>query len=167
MSDLFEELLKRKEEYKDLIKKEGKKALKEKFKEFFTKFPEIKAINWSQYIPSFNDGDACSFTFSGLHFVFKETKESKKINQAEDSEELEEDSEDEDSNEPEGLSTWDYKYESEQGNLEMNKDLYDAMKELESLLSSHEDLLEDLFEVHVKVMATRKGFSTEEYYCGY
>ena len=38
------------------------------FGAFFVACPEIKTIKWTQYIPSFNDGDACEFTLNGPEF---------------------------------------------------------------------------------------------------
>lgn len=39
------------------------------FSEFFTNFPEIKAVVWNQYTPYFNDGEACEFGVNDKYLV--------------------------------------------------------------------------------------------------
>lgn len=46
-------------------------ALKETFQDYFTKFPELAAIMWTQYTPSFNDGDPCTLTVCNPQFISK------------------------------------------------------------------------------------------------
>ena len=48
-------------EAKNAFQTEAPGLLKEEFKEFFKKVPEVKVIKWAQYTPYFNDGDACIF----------------------------------------------------------------------------------------------------------
>ena len=48
-------------EAKNAFQTEAPGLLKEEFKEFFKKVPEVKVIKWAQYTPYFNDGDACVF----------------------------------------------------------------------------------------------------------
>lgn len=43
------------------IKDEGEKALTAFFKEYFEKSPNVYGVRWLQYVPYFNDGDACVF----------------------------------------------------------------------------------------------------------
>ena len=49
-------------EAKKQFQAEATQLLKEEFKEFFKKVPEVKVIKWTQYTPYFNDGDPCEFT---------------------------------------------------------------------------------------------------------
>lgn len=39
-----------------------KTAFSDIFSEFFTNYPEIKAVVWNQYTPYFNDGETCEFS---------------------------------------------------------------------------------------------------------
>jgi len=38
------------------------KNLEKAFQELFDTYPQLTAFDWRQYVPSFNDGDACYFT---------------------------------------------------------------------------------------------------------
>lgn len=38
------------------------------FQEFFTKYPFVTAAGWTQYTPSFNDGEPCTFSINGFYF---------------------------------------------------------------------------------------------------
>lgn len=40
----------------------GQESIFDLFKDFFAKHPEITGIQWTQYTPYFNDGDACTFS---------------------------------------------------------------------------------------------------------
>ncbi len=43
------------------IKAKGKQAIGAAFKELFAAHPLLRAVRWTQYTPSFNDGDPCEF----------------------------------------------------------------------------------------------------------
>ena len=47
---------------RERMRQEGQEALTEAFQEFFRSHPEVKAIQWTQYTPWFNDGDTCTFS---------------------------------------------------------------------------------------------------------
>ena len=53
----------------EAAKKSGQDASKEVFKEFFEQFPEVDKIQWTQYTPYFNDGDACTFGVNKPDFI--------------------------------------------------------------------------------------------------
>lgn len=44
------------------LKADGEKAIKEMLAEFFKKHPTASGIRWTQYAPSWNDGEACLFS---------------------------------------------------------------------------------------------------------
>lgn len=54
------------------VKKVGKKSIKDLFKAIFKKYPEVTALQWTQFTPHFNDGDACVFTVHEIRAQFKE-----------------------------------------------------------------------------------------------
>jgi hypothetical protein len=39
--------------------------------DFFVKFPEFRSIEWTQYTPSFCDGDPCSFTKGEIYYTLE------------------------------------------------------------------------------------------------
>lgn len=45
-------------------------SLVETLKEEISKIDGLSAVKWTQYIPSFNDGDVCSFTLGEIEFCF-------------------------------------------------------------------------------------------------
>jgi hypothetical protein len=122
-------------------------TLREKFSEifkaFFEKHPVIKTVHWTQYIPGFNDGDECVFSLGELQFSETEFH---------------------DVSDPYG--------EEDEGDVsdmsDVSVDLEKDMRKIETLLNNNEeDILRDMFGVHVWVRAHANGFDTQEYYCGY
>lgn len=70
---MFEDLKKLSDtivESKKKMVEEGKKTIKKALKEFFSAFPSVDSIRWSQYTPYFNDGDACEFGVNNVHVKF-------------------------------------------------------------------------------------------------
>ncbi len=60
MSKFTDKIIAKIEEDKKRIE-EDKKNLGSLFKEFFTSYPEVSEIVWTQYAPHWNDGEACTF----------------------------------------------------------------------------------------------------------
>jgi hypothetical protein len=56
--------------YEKAMKTHGKTLVKEMASEFMQKFPEVEGIQWQQYTPYFNDGDACEFSIHEPHVRF-------------------------------------------------------------------------------------------------
>lgn len=63
-NDLMTEFEAAKKTYDDLVASKGKALIGAIFGTAFAACPEIKKIQWTQYTPHFNDGDACEF---GVH----------------------------------------------------------------------------------------------------
>lgn len=62
---MFDQIKSLEQSYQDCLRKfrsEGMDALKAALREFFTRFPAVRAIRWQQYTPYWNDGDACTFS---------------------------------------------------------------------------------------------------------
>jgi hypothetical protein len=60
---------------RDEYKEKAKGMLSEVVKEFFDETPEVSHIFWTQYIPSFNDGEACNFTRGDVFFILAQDLE--------------------------------------------------------------------------------------------
>ena len=56
------------------VAEESKAAFNKTLKKFFEETPEIKIVQWAQYTPYFNDGDACKFSVGELNF-FKDKED--------------------------------------------------------------------------------------------
>lgn len=61
MFEKLEALQKVYDEAMATLRRDGEAALKASFVEFFAAHPEAVAIQWRQYTPYFNDGEACYF----------------------------------------------------------------------------------------------------------
>lgn len=61
MFEKLEALQKVYDEAMTALRRDGEAALKASFVEFFAAHPEAVAIQWRQYTPYFNDGEACYF----------------------------------------------------------------------------------------------------------
>ena len=63
------------DEMKKSFMERGQELLKESFNEFLAKYPYIEKIEWEQYVPYFNDGDACEFGLSEVSIYFNDSNE--------------------------------------------------------------------------------------------
>lgn len=57
----IKEVTKKFEDLRKEVAKLGKAAFVEEFQPLFKKYPQVLAVQWNQYTPSWNDGDACTF----------------------------------------------------------------------------------------------------------
>lgn len=153
MSKLFDELTALKEAYDEKLANEGEDAVKELFKEFFDKYPRAEAISWRQYTPYFNDGDPCYFS---VHEMTLEMNAGEDTEEDESEEEPEEPDEDED-------DYSDGEYDSYSLSRSDNPELKKMGEDFGELEGIPDDVLEHVFGDHVRITATRDGFSVTEY----
>lgn len=123
---------------KTVMQEKNKAILNGAFKEFFTQFPLIKSVVWCQYTPYFNDGDACEFSVGDIYFSKKEW------------------------NVADVGSPYDLDDDADTVSI-YGEDAKNQLREFASLLNSLEDALLQTFGDHTMVVATAKGFETEEY----
>lgn len=129
----LEELKAAKAEY-DRLKADGAMPIiKEWFRDLFEKFPQVKAVAWTQYTPYFNDGDACVFSKNDMYVTFDDH---------DDYTELEFD-------------------EELRGPWELREEQPELCKYLSD--EPPAELFEEMFGDHQKVVATPDGFSAETY----
>jgi hypothetical protein len=122
-------------------KKQAKTAFSDELKELFVRHPEIKVIQWTQYIPSFNDGDACEFSIGEVI-----------VSNYED---VSFDGEWEgDDPEPKDLDSY------------IRNKSVDAVTSFINSRSG-EEVLEFAFGVNVAVKVTADGITIDDYDCGY
>jgi hypothetical protein len=129
------------EEVMDEVRTNGKELLREEFTEFFTSNPDILAIRWSQYTPYFNDGSECVFGINDPSFRTSTTAEDAGDNE----------------------DGWDdvFAYPAESA-TKHQKAVNKFWKKIAGQ-SISEDVFKTVFNDHVKVTATPKGFDVEEY----
>lgn len=157
MAKLFDELTALKEAYDKKLSEEGEDAVKELFKEFFDKHPEVDNVHWTQYTPYFNDGDPCYFSVHEFYLALGEVEEEES--------EGEEDEESEESDEDEDEDDYDYDEEYDSWGLSQsdNPKLKQIGEDLGTLQEIPDDVLEHVFGDHVRITATREGFDVDEY----
>jgi hypothetical protein len=131
------------------LRKELESTLVKTLQEFIAESPEIVALGWYQYTPSFNDGDACTFTLGDVH-VRLAPAEGEKY----------EDEDSEDGLEGEG---W---YEEYQLRSEGPTGLHEKVEKLSEALNELENVLNGMFG-DATIIVTSDGILTEEYDCGY
>lgn len=124
------------------VKAQGQTALKEAFGELFATHPTLKQVKWQQYTPYFNDGDECRF---GVH-EFYSSIEGVVSKYGEDAD---------------GgagyVSSWDLEGEAK----EKAAPVLSAVTELARLIPK--DVMLAAFGDHVEVVATRDGFTVNDY----
>lgn len=138
------------------IQEKGQQKLKEVFKLFWESNPNVHLVMWTQYTPYYNDGDVCEFSVGEILFSnLADSAEYKNI--------------DYDNYEGDLENIWIY---SEWDVCQNDKNIkdsermnFDMAKDLTNFLDSKtmKDVLELLFEDHVKVFATREGFTVVGY----
>lgn len=124
------------------MQNEGKDALKEAFKDVFAKHPQLAGVRWEQYTPYFNDGDPCTFSVYDPYIKMKD-----------DPRDGEDDDMDEDG----------YDYYSSYSEEKYSPEKRAAYADVSAIFSELPDeLLLAIFDDHVQVTATRRGFSVDE-----
>lgn len=144
MPKLFDELTALKKAYDDKLASAGEDAVKEVFKEFFDTHSNVESVYWTQYTPYFNDGDPCYFSVHDFHLSLSDEESGE-----------DEDDEDEDYDDYE-MSAWSLSRSNDEKLKKLGEDLG-------NLSDIPDDVLEQVFGDHCKVVATRDGFDVREY----
>jgi len=185
LQELAEEVSKLQKKFQD----QGKEILSEAFKEFFTKYPVVEAIAWTQYAPYFNDGDRCVFSVHELCATLDKSHPDYaslcalnpgKLDEGDTEEDEDEEEDDDDCGEYSH-------YECQLSELFSNADtefnrnckwkdkdklvpitaeqraLYEDYLTLCNSCNAIENVFEMVFGDDVKVVATKNGFHTSEY----
>lgn len=132
------------------MRTQGQKALEPAFKQFLEENQDIAAIRWEQYTPYFNDGEECRFRLRQFCLEFTDDFRSKHMNDDFDVE----DSEEEKWYEGEA---WYVSKESTYGQAVLAK-----FKAFENQIRD-QSLFHAIFGDHVRVTATLKGLSVDDY----
>jgi hypothetical protein len=141
------------------IQKELSVKLQDTFKRMtvavFDACPKLTGIVWAQYQNYWNDGEECLFSVNAPTFTNATDLETRDLVWGETDEEGTE----EDPIWTAGENSWD---EPEKG---MPSEYAAIFTQFENMLQSSamEDILRAMFGNHVKVVATREGFSVDEF----
>lgn len=128
----------------------GKEILKKAFAAIFEKYPDVRAITWTQYTPYFNDGDACVFSVGDMWILDEAGYKSWQDDGGGYAEEY-------------ACTRWNYNredYESPLSNEQVDE-IEDFLSRLRSTVG--DDVFEKMFGDHAEITAEREGFKVEEY----
>ena len=129
----IQDIMAKKKAFEAELSEFGKTALSKEFKKAFAAHPDLKAIQWRQYTPYFNDGDPCRFHTHDFDMKFADTPE------------------DAGDNEDGFESTYGDRYESP------------AAKAVSAVGRIDDEVYLAVFGDHCRVTATRTGFEVEGY----
>jgi hypothetical protein len=137
--------------------------------------PGVEAIRWQQWIPGFNDGDACEFTVGELQVKFSETLAKEYKNEEVKSKSEDDENEDEENENGDGfVDMYDLEAFIKKNMDVLNHDQigvleyqHEAIEKLWGALSSMENELESRFGAGMQITVSKDGIETEDYDCGY
>jgi hypothetical protein len=143
----LQKILELKKTYCDEIAKAGKELFAEELKSFFAAHPNVKALRWTQYTPSFNDGDPCRFSLSDVQV------------QLDDPPKRDDDEERDPEDWENSFEAWDLP--------DSHAELQAAMRSLSQLLHDAKDACELVFGDGSEIIATREKIEVNEFDCGF
>jgi hypothetical protein len=152
--EIIEQIVQGCEEIKEQKKKLAEKLqinFKDIFIPFFEKYESVNAIGWMQYVPYFNDGEACVFERHDFSFTTLDDYEDV-------------------SGWAYGCPTLNYKNTTEVSEywlkeqpkltVEMISDFIEISKKLSQI---DDEIYEEVFGEHATILVTREGITVEEY----
>lgn len=71
MSMTIDDYLEKQAELQKALEDSSERLTKDFFENFFSKFPTLTAVRWTQYAPYFNDGEPCVFGLNDPEFSDK------------------------------------------------------------------------------------------------
>jgi hypothetical protein len=180
-SNKLTKLVKQVEDLRRKMQQDGQIALKEAFSDFFDAHPEATAIVWTQYTPYFNDGDACTFGINYFELKVDVNKVADDIKFLLDKSGHNDEydwgggcaarsiSRIEDTAANRKLKKDNHYYNDLYKDLTLRqlelkeKSLLEDFKELTNSCHAIPEILETILGDHIKVTATKKGFSIDDY----
>lgn len=120
----------------------GKKAVMDAIKSYFAKHAEVQAVQWRQFTPYFNDGDACVFSIMGATVLLSDANE-------------------DDGDYGDGfIDSWSWKYQAEKAKKPTPPAALDLEK-IDTLLKQGQDAMLATFGDHVMVTIRRGSDQAE------
>ena len=147
---------------RDELNKELFTLIKEEIVSVLDKYPEFIGIRWTQSVPSFNDGEPCTFSVDNAQYV---TNEIVSDNYDEYDETIEINEEVYKLFESEG--DWDSELKQIVYPTPEAKEKADILDKIDNVLFTIQDLLEEQFSSNAEVIVTRDSIIVNDYSCGY
>ena len=133
------------EEQKRQLQAQFKKEFDAIIEDFFKAVPIIKSITWTQYTPYFNDGDACYFSVNDIYFASDENEDFEAYREFDEEDAFSD-------------SLYSLKHSKV-----LTKEQLAICEQMESLISSNEDIMEEIFGDHIIVVLRESGSETQDY----
>lgn len=158
-TDNMNELIESFTSFKQTIQEKLKKEFKTIISKLFEQNSELKAIVWVQYTPYFNDGDPCIFQIGDVSFTNATGNDLQDIHWGEY------DGKNKDVRVLSTYTTLTGKWARDEDKEYAKLIDFETCKKVGQLMTSEEmkDVMLATFGDHVKVIATREGFTIEEY----
>jgi len=158
-TDNMNELIESFTSFKQTIQEKLKKEFKTIIAKLFEENSELKAIVWEQYTPYFNDGDPCIFQVNDFAFTNATGDDLQDIRYGKY------DGKNEDVRALSSYTTLTSKWARDEDKEYAKLIDFETCKKVGQLMSSSEmkDVMLATFGDHVRVIATREGFSIEEF----
>lgn len=145
----FEEAQKLETEYKQKLGEIKEKDFLELFAPMFEKFPQIVAVGWHQYTPSFNDGDPCVFLMGEFYPIMATTQDEKGFTE----------------DQAHGLNADELEGSSNYKGLQLIEGLEEAFGATTRHITR--DIAQRVFGDDQRVVISKSKITSQEYYCGY
>jgi hypothetical protein len=162
-NDLFQQTL---EEYT-----EQQKYLRNEILESFFSFvrknlgQELIGIQWTQYIPRFNDGDVCEFQFGYVNIIFNH--KSAALHQAVIEDAIYFQGEEYSFANEDSLYTWDYESRKKVFQDPKHEKWLEFIDQLNSMMGSLKHEFQTKFGINAQITLLIDTVIVEEYDCGY
>lgn len=142
--------------------KEVTTAMRPAAEEFFAKYPQVRAITWTQYTPYFNDGDSCEFSVHEPHIFVVDQTEGR-----DSGEEIEDDTDISSMSPYDGYDIYalNAAVSARRDYPDLNWVTQEFIDDFESFVAftSDEDTMETIFGDHTQVIIAPTGITTVEY----
>jgi len=155
IQDKLNEINEARQNYKALMQKHGAALVQEMANDIFDAFPVVRAIQWTQYTPYFNDGDPCYFSVNEARIALNEDfMESLQASEKQCLYECRDD-----------FMEFSYRLDDhpDSPTAKVLKKIKKALGEFQGVLNDLSEAMEEAFGDHQQITITRDGVESEEY----
>lgn len=141
--------------YQALMKQHGVALVQEMAKDIFDAFPCVRAIQWTQYTPYFNDGDPCYFSVNEARIALnKDFMESLQASEKQCLYEYHDD-----------FMEFSCRLTDHQNTptAQVLKKINEALGDFQGVLNDLSEAMQETFGDHQQITITRDGIEAEEY----
>lgn len=141
--------------YQALMRQHGAALVEEMAKDIFDAFPCVRAIQWTQYTPYFNDGEPCYFSVNEARLALNEDfMESLQASEKQCLYECHDD-----------FTEFSYRLTDHPNTptAQVLRKIKEALEEFQGVLNNLSEAMEEAFGDHQQITISRNGVEAEEY----